>query len=205
MAPNLKNWSQLSESLAGIRLIHPKQLAPAPSAAPFVQRAETASYWDWESPACDDVDVVSTSHVEANLMRAAAAVESECGRILTNPESDSYWAMMDVDEHDDTDASADADDYWNDAVALVVQSETDDYWNMPTTTTAAAVTSAPPPPMKNNNYWNEPMHAKTSRDAYWNMSSSTASHHAEDQDEQSADAYWQWSRQAKTVSDAYWS
>ena len=202
MAPNLKNFSLLSESLAGIKLIHPK-LAPAP-----VQRApvDSPSYWDWEAPACDDgdlptVNVLSTVHMEANL-RAAAAVQSECGVIVqSNPEFDSYWTM-DVDEHDDASSEQDeepsADDYWNYAAAHV-QSEAEDYWNMPT----ADVTR---PAVKNSSYyWNEPTHAKTSSDAYWNIPSASHHHMADKEEQNESSPYWQWSQHVKTSSDAYWS
>lgn len=198
MAPNLKNFSLLSESLASIKLIHPKLAAPA-------QRREapidTATYWDWEAPACEDVEtstanVLSTFHMEGNL-RAAAAVQSECGIIQTNPESDSYWA----DEQDSAQEEEPSADYWNDA-AHVQPETTDDYWNMPTTATVEPVQQSRR--IVSDSYWNDnTTHAKTSSsDAYWHM---PTNHMAEAQSDASNSPYWQWSQHAKTTSDAYWS
>jgi hypothetical protein len=202
MAPNLKNFSLLSESLVSIKLIHPK-LAAAPA-----QRREapidTASYWDWEAPACEDVEtctanVLSTFHMEANL-RAAAAVQSECGIIIqTNPESDSYWADEQDSAQEEEEPSA---DYWNDAAQ--VQPETDDYWNMPTTATVEPVNKQSRR-IVSDSYWNDTTHANktSSSDAYWNMHTN---HMAEEPSDASCSPYyWQWSQHAKTTSDAYWS
>ena len=108
MAPNRKNISCLAESLCNVdlqSLVQPK-FAPLTESlkeekVSVVVTPPSTSYWDWTSDqdVTEQVDVLSLSNIESNLIQSRAEAKSA---VVT--EHDDYWA--EGNEHTEEEKSA---------------------------------------------------------------------------------------------------
>ena len=188
MAPNLKQLTFLSDSLADIgHLVRSKVPAAAPAPQPL------ASYWDWptEDEACV-ADLFSADHVQANLMQESSSKVSSSSSGLV-AEHDDYWAeessvAQPLHQQQQQQAIVSAD-YWNEA-SHDACCAADAYWNERVRPTHYHGPSAA-------QYWNEATHGRTAADDYWNDNTAAAA--------QPMMYYWQEACHGASASDRYWS
>ena len=224
MAPNRKNVSTLLQSLSSsdleslqasvvqpkyLPLTHPSEqqeqqqqtTVPVVKAAP--QQHASASYWDW--PADDVVeeekvadDLFSASHIESNLIQAAAEASSEDEEATKNivAENDDYWA--EASEQDDEQEVVHAPQhvlnasYWEWPTAdedkkqtmidRIVQDER--ARTLVSSSLATMATTSPKPTVQVGPQ-------KESNDQYWQWDSTKVAPHVDDASHPNAN-YWDW-------------
>jgi hypothetical protein len=201
MAPNVKHISLLSQSLAALKVIRPKEAVEYPSQRvqqQQQQQVDSDSYWTWESaaPASSPPDLFSADRITALLVRDAAATQqrqhkSSDGAVTDlKAENDSYWAEQRAQPQQPTDSAS----YW--AEAVHEKHAGGDYW--------AEATPVDDHHRESNGnaeedvddaYWCEAVHVKSTSDSYW----------AEGESSSTANKYWEWRADRPTASDLYWA
>lgn len=205
MAPNLRNVSLLTdESLADVgSFLRNKIPVAATSTTTTTTTTDSASYWDWPTADIADeapVDLFSANHLEANLVKdaAAASVSAKAeASSKTIAAHDAYWSMeqscepepaMKAPLHTAT-TVADNDAYW--AEATHAPTSSDEYWAEASCSSASPKTPVPA------NYWDEADYRRHHVDEYWNNSPNTQTN--------DVSSYWQEASHKVTASDRYWA
>lgn len=147
MAPNLKRRSALSQSLADLPVIRPKDVVPVHN---------SDDYWEWPTP---KLDMFSADHIVENLLRASAVKQPEDA---TLPCSDQYWAELQPVDTDRYEQSDDAEQ--SEASPACHGPET--YWDEATHQASDAYWAERNHATDNASYWQWD-HQPTAVDAYW--------------------------------------
>jgi hypothetical protein len=187
MAPNKKHATQLSHTLANLRVIRAKNTDyQTPTSA-----IDSSSYWEWPSTTFIDFSVgrIDTNIVEAAKMHFVSTLK---------PENDDYWAESDhiaiekcehqISPHEQINSN----DYW--AEESYEPTRSDDYWNTSLHLHATHKTMIRNPHLveaDSDNYWQERVHDRSNSDVYW-------------QEDWPSQNYWTWNVEAKTERDNYW-
>ena len=185
MAPNLRQLTLLSDSLADVSALVRAKMAPAQSQQQ--QEQPSASYWDWPADQVDTpADLFSAEHLQANL--EAAAATSNTASSPLHAEHDDYWAesatempssrALHTQQPDDSDAywaeeshaATNADAYWAEDNSSAVRESNPSYWDEATYTTTRSDAYWQEGANDSSDYWQDASHEPTAADAYWSMS-----------------------------------
>jgi hypothetical protein len=198
MAPNLKHFALLSDSLCNLEVIRPKETLNQQSLTQQSKTVNSDNYWAWTSENDRAADLFSAGHLEANLIKDAQTKPSTTVTLPSSSSSYNYWAeqVQDVTvesqpQHAEVESASpvESNSYWQWSNE---KTESDHYWNL--SERKQIVDTVMRTPAESNSYW-QWSNAATESDVYW--SEATACH-------EPSDNYWTWSS-SQTASDRYWN